>query len=87
MTEERVLSLLPHLPDGISEIYFHPAAAGSASLARTMPDYRHADEFAALVNPEIRRRIADSGIGLISYGDLVGVPCKAGSRTRVHSST
>lgn len=71
MTEARVLSLLPHMPDGVSEIYFHPAAHRSAALARTMPDYRHAEEFAALLSDAVRRQIAEAGIGLISYSDLV----------------
>ena len=70
MTEARVLSLLPHMPDGVSEIYFHPAATRSAALVRAMPAYRHDEEFAALRSGAVRRRIAEEGIGLISYGDL-----------------
>jgi chitin disaccharide deacetylase len=71
MTEARVLSLLPHLPEGVSEIYFHPATSRSAALVRAMPDYRHAEEFAALLSHAVRRRIAEDRIGLISYSDLV----------------
>jgi hypothetical protein len=40
-------------------------------LALTMPDYRHVEEFAALLSGAVRRHIVESGIGLISYGDLV----------------
>jgi len=71
MTEARVLSLLPHMPDGVSEIYFHPAASRSGALIRAMPEYRHAEEFAALLSRAVRRQIAEAGIGLISYSDLV----------------
>jgi hopanoid biosynthesis associated protein HpnK len=71
MTEARLLSLLPHLPDGVSEVYFHPASRPSGMLALTMPDYRHVEEFAALLSGAVRRHIVESGIGLISYGDLV----------------
>jgi chitin disaccharide deacetylase len=70
MTEERVMRLLPHLPRGVSEIYFHPAARRSAALAAAMPDYRHGDELAALVSPAIARRIAELGIRLVGYADL-----------------
>jgi chitin disaccharide deacetylase len=70
MTEARVMSLLPHVPDGVSEVYFHPAVARTGALARTMPDYRHDDEFAGLVSPAIRRCVAESGISLIAYCDL-----------------
>ena len=54
MTTERVRRLLAVLPDGVSEIYFHPAAghdaAGrDATLRRLMPDYEHEAELAALL--------------------------------------
>jgi chitin disaccharide deacetylase len=70
MTEKRVLSLLPHIPEGISEIYFHPATARTGALTRTMPDYHHAEEFAGLLSAKVRRGIAESGISLIAYRDL-----------------
>jgi predicted glycoside hydrolase/deacetylase ChbG (UPF0249 family) len=70
MTESRLLSLLPHVPDGVSEIYFHPATERTQALARTMPDYRHRDELAALVSPAVRRRIDADGFSLISYRDI-----------------
>jgi hopanoid biosynthesis associated protein HpnK len=88
MTEARVLDLLPHMPDGVSEIYFHPASTRSVALARTMPDYRHAEELAALVSPAVRRRIVETGIDLISYRDLLAAgPSRAGSTTSVQNST
>jgi hopanoid biosynthesis associated protein HpnK len=70
MVEERILRLIAHLPDGVSEIYFHPAIESSPSLVAAMPGYRHAEEFAALISPMVRRKIAEHGIGLVSYGDL-----------------
>jgi len=66
MIEDRLLALLPHLPDGVSEIYCHPAC-GAASL---VPGYRHAEELAALLSPIVRRRIAELGISLARYRDL-----------------
>jgi hopanoid biosynthesis associated protein HpnK len=70
MVEERVLGLLPHLPPGVSEIYFHPATRQTAALAAAMPGYRHTEELLALTSPDVRRRIAELGIDLIGYGDL-----------------
>ncbi|HEV8679664.1 MAG TPA: hopanoid biosynthesis-associated protein HpnK [Stellaceae bacterium] len=70
MVEERVLGLLPHLPPGVSEIYFHPATRHTTALAAAMPGYRHAEELAALLSPDVRRRIEELGIGLVDYGDL-----------------
>jgi hopanoid biosynthesis associated protein HpnK len=49
MTTDRVRRLLAVLPDGVSEIYFHPATGSDATLRRLMPDYEHAAELAALL--------------------------------------
>jgi len=69
MVEDRILGLIPHLPDGVSEIYFHPATRRTP-LVGAAPSYRHQDELAALLSPLVRNRIAESGIGLVSYSDL-----------------
>jgi chitin disaccharide deacetylase len=66
MVEDRVLGLLPHLPAGVSEIYFHPAVA-PASFAS---GYRHAEELAALVSPRVRRRVSELGLQPVRYQDL-----------------
>jgi hypothetical protein len=50
MTAARVGRLLPLLPEGDSEIYFHPAAGRDALLDRLMPDYEHEAELAALTS-------------------------------------
>ena len=49
MTAGHVDCLLANLPDGDSEIYFHPAAGRDAVLDRLMPDYEHEAELAALL--------------------------------------
>ncbi|HEY2618280.1 MAG TPA: hopanoid biosynthesis-associated protein HpnK [Acetobacteraceae bacterium] len=49
MTQERVRRLLAALPEGESEIYFHPAVARDTTLRRLMPDYQHEAELAALL--------------------------------------
>jgi chitin disaccharide deacetylase len=70
MVEGRLLRLLPHLPPGVSEIYFHPATVRSAALSATMPGYRHEEELAALLSPAVKSLVADLGIRLGGYGDL-----------------
>jgi hopanoid biosynthesis associated protein HpnK len=72
MTEEKLLRLIPHLPDGISELYFHPAARRDALLDSLMPDYEHEGELAALVSPRLRD--AFSGMTLTSYGEISAAP-------------
>jgi hopanoid biosynthesis associated protein HpnK len=71
MVEERLLRLMPQLPQGVSEIYFHPATVRSAPLSATMPGYRHEEELAALLSPAAKSLVADLGIRLGGYSDLV----------------
>jgi hopanoid biosynthesis associated protein HpnK len=73
MTEARVAALIPHLPDGVSEIYFHPATSLTPKLAETMPTYRPADELAALLSPEVKRLVAAHGIEPTSFTDLASM--------------
>lgn len=57
MTADRVRRLLQVLPDGISELYFHPAARRDALLRRLMPDYEHEAELAALLDRELQAQL------------------------------
>jgi hopanoid biosynthesis associated protein HpnK len=68
MTETRVAGLLAHLPNGLTEFYFHPATSNSFSGA--VPGYRYADELAALVAPRIVSAARGRDIRLIGYSDL-----------------
>lgn len=49
MTPARVQRLMPVLPEGESEVYFHPAVARDALLRRLMPEYEHEAELQALL--------------------------------------
>jgi hopanoid biosynthesis associated protein HpnK len=49
MTTQRIRRLLPKLPQGDSEIYFHPAARPDPAIDRLMPGYEHEAELAALL--------------------------------------
>jgi chitin disaccharide deacetylase len=63
--------LIDTLPDGSSEIMLHPGVCG-ADLARTgsrLQQHRQV-ELEALLDPAVRRAVADHGIRLISYRDL-----------------
>jgi chitin disaccharide deacetylase len=72
MVEHRLLRLLPYLPDGVSEAYFHPATERSPALIAAMPDYRHREEFEALMSPSVKARIEALGIALSTYGGQAG---------------
>jgi hypothetical protein len=70
MTEARLLRLLAVLPDGVSEIYFHPAAGRDPTIDATMPDYEHEAELAGLLSPAVRAALDGSGAVLSAYGGL-----------------
>ena len=54
MTPDRLRRLLAELPNGSSEIYFHPATERDATLRRLMPSYEHEAELAALLDTQPR---------------------------------
>jgi hopanoid biosynthesis associated protein HpnK len=67
VTADRVKALATHLPPGLSELYFHPAARDDPALRALMPDYEHEAEFAALLDPAVRVALDQSGIQLTTY--------------------
>jgi chitin disaccharide deacetylase len=70
MTLDRVLRIVSYLPDGVSELGFHPATHRSAEIDRTMPTYRHEEEYQALISESLRFAIQAAGIQRIAFGDL-----------------
>jgi hopanoid biosynthesis associated protein HpnK len=67
MTVTRVRGLIDNLPDGLSEIYMHPATGdypGSAS------GYRYGEELAALTDSQLPARLAANGIRLGGFSDF-----------------
>jgi len=66
MTPDRVRSLMAMLPDGHSEIYFHPATERDATLRRLMPDYEHEAELEALLMPPQKERTECCEFGIAS---------------------
>ncbi len=64
---ERMVSALP---EGVTEMYFHPAAGRSPELDGEMPDYRHEAELAALTSPRVAAALRAAGIRRIAFSDL-----------------
>jgi chitin disaccharide deacetylase len=67
MTGERLLGLLAHLPEGLSEIYTHPATGTFMGAAA---GYRYAVELAALTAPEVIEAAARCGARLGGFADF-----------------
>ncbi|MBV8343398.1 MAG: hopanoid biosynthesis-associated protein HpnK [Candidatus Eremiobacteraeota bacterium] len=71
LTEERVLRLLDRLPDGVTEIFFHPATRPFSGADRGTERFAWEGELAALTSPAVRDAIARSGIVSTTYGEIV----------------
>ena len=74
MTQARLQGLVAHLPEGITEIYTHPAI--SSGFAGAAPGYRYEEELAALTSPNLRRQIVEAGVASGGFSDAM----KFGSR-------
>ena len=62
MTAERLLRLAPALPEGLSEVYFHPGTGPGT------PGYEHEAELAALLDPAVREAFEAAGAAWAGYG-------------------
>jgi len=60
MNARRLLGLLDNLPDGVSEIYLHPATSAYPGSA---PGYRYTEEFSALMASEVVARAQKLQLG------------------------
>jgi len=68
--EPYVLELVRRLPEGVSELYCHPAVERPPFFAAHQPGYDNAGELAALTSETVRRAVRDQDVELISYRDL-----------------
>ncbi|HYS67110.1 MAG TPA: hopanoid biosynthesis-associated protein HpnK [Paraburkholderia sp.] len=71
MDEAAWLAALAGLPQGVGEIYCHPALAGDRALSHGMRDYRHADELQALLSPKVAAAIRGLGVRVGGFGDVL----------------
>ena len=67
LTTTRLRGLLDHLPDGLTEIYAHPATGSYPGAA---PGYRYAEELAALTDALAKQAIARNGVSLGRFADF-----------------
>jgi hopanoid biosynthesis associated protein HpnK len=67
MRTERLMGLIAHLPEGLSEIYMHPATGAYPGSA---PGYEYAAELAALTDPRMPALIREGDIRLGGFRDF-----------------
>jgi chitin disaccharide deacetylase len=68
MTRERLSGLVRSLPEGLSEIYLHPATGAFPGAA---PGYRYREELEALIAPEVVAACRDSSLRLGGFTDFL----------------
>ena len=68
VTTARLQGLIEHLPDGLTEIYLHPATGDGFEGAAD--GYRYREEFAALTDPGVGQAVAVSGAALGGFCDF-----------------
>jgi chitin disaccharide deacetylase len=71
MTRVRLAGLIQALPDGLTEIYLHPASGPFAAAA---PGYRYRDELEALMAPEVVAACRDPAVRLGGFADFLPLP-------------
>lgn len=67
MIGSRLAGLIEHLPDGLTEIYLHPATGPYPGSA---PGYRYRDELEALTSPGIVRACRGGALRLGGFADF-----------------
>jgi hypothetical protein len=66
---------LPYLPDGVSELHFHPASANApydaAGENADRQGFEAEQELAALTDPRVANALDAAGMERITFSDLV----------------
>lgn len=70
LDRELLLRILRQLPQGVTEIYCHPATRWCAELDRNMPGYLYEQELEALTSPAVKQAVATSGFQRVAFGEL-----------------
>jgi chitin disaccharide deacetylase len=70
MNAVRLCGLIAHLPEGLSEIYLHPASRGGFEGAA--PGYRYEEELLALTDNGVIAQTRDARLRLGGFADFCG---------------
>ncbi|HKD53416.1 MAG TPA: ChbG/HpnK family deacetylase, partial [Steroidobacteraceae bacterium] len=81
MTRARVAALIRNLPEGVSEIYLHPATAAYRGAA---PGYRYREELEALMAPEVIAACRDSSLRSGGFSDFAHPGAHAARSAAAH---
>jgi chitin disaccharide deacetylase len=67
MVESRILGLIDHLPEGLSELYFHPATRKWEGPDNLPSCYHAEEELGALLSPAVKMKFEINNLRPMSY--------------------
>ena len=70
MNIDCLVRLINSLPDGVSEIFMHPATGPSDGIEPEAINYQFEAEYKALIDPVVKDIVTRTGVKLISFCDL-----------------
>jgi hopanoid biosynthesis associated protein HpnK len=70
MDQATLLGILQRIPEGASEVFFHPATQSPADQETGATGYHYQEEYAALVHPQSQQAVRAHGISLVAFRDL-----------------
>jgi hopanoid biosynthesis associated protein HpnK len=68
--EETLLQFVDTLPEGVIEVYCHPATRGPGAVASQLSGYGNEGEFAALVSRRVRQRLVEKNLRVGGFSDI-----------------
>ena len=71
MSEAVLLDLLNHLPDGLSEIYFHPVLEGNMDCDPGSDDSQGGSEFQALISARVSNLLDKLSLQPAGFSDFM----------------
>ena len=74
MVEDSVLKFLDQLPDGVCELYCHPATKTWAGVDNLPAHYRCVEEYRALIAPAVISKLASLNVSPVSFRGAFGKP-------------
>lgn len=70
MVFNRIQQLIPQLPSGTSEMFFHPAISNAGLYHDLMPSYEPVRELETLCHPDFPRLLQENNIIPITWNDI-----------------
>jgi hopanoid biosynthesis associated protein HpnK len=68
--EGTLLRFVDTLPEGVIEVYCHPATRGPGAVANQLSGYGNEGEFTALVSQKVRQRLVEKSLRIGGFSDI-----------------